>query len=72
MKKIKTTEEELDNPIIFWTSIGVAISASTATTMKLDVLGLVLSITAGVVIGATIGYFTKKEQAKSKKLSTKE
>ncbi|WP_019030121.1 hypothetical protein [Colwellia piezophila] len=72
MKKIKDIQEELDSPIIFWTSIGVAISASTATTMKLEVLGLVLSVAAGVAIGATIGYLTKKEQEKSQQKNTKE
>lgn len=66
MKKTDNNDEELDNPIMFWTSIGVAISASTATTMKLELLGLILSVTAGVVIGATVGYFTKKEQEKLK------
>jgi len=64
MKKTAKNDEKLDSPIIFWTSIGVAISASTATTMKLELLGLILSVTAGVVIGATVGYFTKKEQEK--------
>ncbi len=34
MDKAINKEEELENPIIFWISIGVAISASTATTMK--------------------------------------
>jgi hypothetical protein len=64
MNKKNVENETLDNPIIFWISIGIAISASTATTMKLDILGLILSISAGVIIGAVVGYFTKKEQEK--------
>ncbi len=60
MKRSNQTQEELENPMLFWAFIGVAISASTATTMKLDVLGVVLSIVAGVVIGMTVGNFTKK------------
>ena len=66
MKKTDNNNEKLDSPIIFWTSIGVAISASTATTLKFELFGLILSVTAGVAIGLTAGYFTKKEQEKSK------
>ena len=59
MKQSNKTEEELENPMLFWASIGVAISASTATIMKFELLGLVLTITAGLVIGAAVGYFSK-------------
>ncbi len=64
MKQSDGKSEKLENPILFCSSIGVAISASTATTMKFDTLGLILSVAAGVTIGAIIGYFTQKEQKK--------
>lgn len=59
MNKTVKKDEELESPMIFWTSIGVAISASTATTMKFELLALIVSVAAGAMIGAAVGYFSK-------------
>jgi uncharacterized membrane protein len=62
-------KEELEQPIIFWSSIGVAISTSCATAMKMGTWEVVLCTLAGLVIGFTVGYWTKKEQEKENKLN---
>jgi len=54
--------EKLDSPIIFWGSIGVAISASTSTAMKVGGLNTIFITLAGLAIGCVIGYLTKKSQ----------
>ena len=51
----------LENSVIFWSSIGVAISAPFATTMKFNILTLILTVIAGLFIGMTVGYFSNTE-----------
>jgi|TARA_B100000767_G_C19657121_1_gene489362 membrane protein DedA with SNARE-associated domain len=58
-------DKELENPVIFWSSIGVAISASFATTMKFNILTLILTVIAGLFIGMTVGYFSNTESETS-------
>jgi hypothetical protein len=59
--KSHETDKELENPMIFWASIGVAISASLATIMKFNILLLIITIIAGLFIGMAVGYFSKTE-----------
>jgi phosphate/sulfate permease len=75
--KSPNTDNELENPCIFWASIGVAISASMATIMKFSIFPLILTIIAGLLIGMGIGYFSmigseknivKKELKREQKL----
>jgi membrane protein DedA with SNARE-associated domain len=75
--KSPNTDNELENPCIFWASIGVAISASMATIMKFSIFPLILTIIAGLLIGMGIGYFNmtgsdknivKKELKREQKL----
>ena len=54
--------EKLDSPIIFWGSIGVAISASLSTVMKAGGLNTIFITLAGLTIGCVIGYLSKKSQ----------
>jgi len=58
----KTSNDKLENPILFWASIGVCIGCSTGVTLKLDNVTLVLSGIAGLLIGLAVGYGTKKYQ----------
>ena len=59
--KSPNTDNELENPVIFWASIGVAISASIATIMKFSIFPLILTIIAGLLIGMAVGYFSETE-----------
>jgi membrane protein DedA with SNARE-associated domain len=43
----------------------VAISASFATTMKFNILTLILTVIAGLFIGMTVGYFSNTESETS-------
>ena len=51
-------DKTLENPVIFWSSIGVAISASFATIMKFSTVPLISTVIAGFFIGMGIGYFS--------------
>lgn len=68
MKSNNKSQDKLENPVIYWGSIGVAISSSTAAVMKFEWLGLVLSVAAGLVAGLVIGYLTKQAQEKEQEL----
>ncbi len=55
--KSPNTDNELENPCIFWASIGVAISASIPTIIKFNTVPLILTVITGFLIGMGIGYF---------------
>ena len=59
--KSSNTNKALENSVIFWSSIGVAISASIATIMKYSTLSLVITVIAGLLVGMVVGYFSKTE-----------
>lgn len=61
MMKSHDTDKDLETPMIFWASIGVAISACLATIMKFNILLLIITIIAGLFIGMAVGYFSKAE-----------
>lgn len=62
MKNSDKNNEKLEKPIIFWGSIGVAISASLSTAMKFGGLNTIFITLTGFTIGCTIGYLSKKSQ----------
>jgi hypothetical protein len=62
MKNSDKDDEKLDSPIIFFGSIGVAISCGASTAMKVGGINTILITLAGLTIGCVIGYFTKKSQ----------
>jgi hypothetical protein len=72
MKNTTNKNEELEQPIVFWSAIGVAISTSCATAMKLGTWEVVLSTLTGLAIGFMVGYSTKKAQEKQRKENSKE
>ncbi len=59
--KSSNKDKTLETPVIFWSSMGVAISTSIATIMKFSTLFVVITIIAGLLIGMTVGYFSKAE-----------
>ena len=65
MNKSDKKNSKLEKPVIFWGSIGVAISASTSASMEVSDVATILIILAGLVIGCSIGYATKKSQENS-------
>jgi uncharacterized membrane protein len=57
--KSSNKDKTLETPVIFWSSIGVAISTSIVTIMKFSTLFVVITIIAGLLLGMTVGYFSK-------------
>ena len=66
MKHSDKNNETLEKPILFWGSIGVAISASLSTAMKVGGLNTIFITLAGFAIGCAIGYLSKKSQGDEK------
>lgn len=55
-------DKTLENPVIFWSSIGVAISASFATIMKFNTVPLISTVIAGFFIGYRVFQYDRNRK----------